>query len=291
MKKSSLNLYLLLFILFAFAACTNNTPSAPKNTIQNTRIVSLNGSLTELLCAFGMENNLVGVDVTSNYPEKVNSIEKVGYVRSVAAEKLLALSPTLIMAFSEGLRPEIKDHLHSAGVKTMIFEQEYSIAATKTLIRSLSDTFDQHEAGDSLIKKIDADLEQVEPLTAKPKVLFIYARGAGALMVAGNKTAPKAMIELAGGENAINGFDDFKPLTPEALVNANPDIVLLFDSGLQSLGGIDGLLSIPGMAQTNAGKNKRVIEMDGQYLAGFGPRVGEAVVFLNKQFKQVAAAK
>lgn len=291
MKRSFSFLYSLSLLVLTLPACTNDHSSQKDPAPTADKIVSLNGSITEVLCAFGMQDKLVGVDVTSNYPESVNRIEKVGFVRSLAAEKVLALSPTLIMAFTEGLKPEVKEQFGSAHVKTMLFDQEYSAEGTKAFIRALADTFSQQEKGEALINKIDTDLQDIEQFAFKPRVLFIYARGAGALMVAGNKTAPKAMIELAGGENAMNGFDDFKPLTPEALVNANPDVILMFDSGLQSLGGMNGLLSIPGIAQTKAGKNKRVIEIDGQYLAGFGPRVGEAAVFLNKQFKQVVAAK
>ncbi|RYE25552.1 MAG: hemin ABC transporter substrate-binding protein, partial [Sphingobacteriales bacterium] len=125
-------------------------------------------------------------------------------------------------------------------------------------------------------------------LTKQPNVLFIYARGAGTLMVAGDHTYPNSMIKLSGGKNAITGFEDFKPLTAEALVAANPDVILMFDSGLQSLGGADGLMQIPGLAQTNAGKKKQVIEMDGQYLTGFGPRTGEAIATLSKKLNEVS---
>ncbi|HTN17434.1 MAG TPA: ABC transporter substrate-binding protein, partial [Chitinophagaceae bacterium] len=96
-----------------------------------------------------------------------------------------------------------------------------------------------------------------------------------------------AMIKLAGGENAVSGFEDFKPLTPEALLNANPDVILMFTSGLESLGGMDGLLKVPGIAMTNAGKKKQVIEMDGQYLTGFGPRLGKAIAELSKKLDAV----
>lgn len=288
MKKLSASALFIAAILFI--SC-NNSKQPKADTQHASRIVSLNGSITEVLCAFGMEKNIVGVDVTSNYPESVNKIEKVGYVRSLAAEKVLALNPTLVLAFSEGMKPELKDQLSSAQVHSIIIKQEYTINGTKAFIKTLAENFDQQPKADELNNKIDEDLKKVEVLSSKPKVLFIYARGAGTLMVAGNHTAPKGMIELAGGENAISGFDDFKPLTPEALVNANPDIILLFDSGLQSLGGMEGLMAIPGVSQTNAGKTKNVIEMDGQYLAGFGPRIGEAVVFLNQKFKATVAAK
>ena len=97
------------------------------------------------------------------------------------------------------------------------------------------------------------------------------------MLVAGAGTPAEKMITLAGAQNAAGGFSDFKPLTPEALVTANPDIILMFDDGLKSMGGVDGLLKVQGVLQTTAGKEKKVVVMDGALLTGFGPRVIGAV--------------
>jgi iron complex transport system substrate-binding protein len=94
------------------------------------------------------------------------------------------------------------------------------------------------------------------------------------------------MIQLAGAQNAVNEFAGFKQLSSESLVAANPDVILLFDSGLQSLGGADDLLKVPGVAETNAGRNKKFIAMDGQFLSGFGLRLPQAVGELNKKLNQ-----
>ena len=143
----------------------------------------------------------------------------------------------------------------------------------------------------ALIKQIDEDLKNLKTYDVKPKVLFIYARGAGSLMVAGKNTAMYSMIELAGGKNAVTDFESFKPLTPESLVALNPDAILMFTNGLESLGGMEGIKQIPGIEMTNAGKNKAIIEMDGQLLSGFGVRVGRAIVELNKKFSTVEISK
>ncbi|HYQ97584.1 MAG TPA: ABC transporter substrate-binding protein, partial [Candidatus Nitrosocosmicus sp.] len=117
--------------------------------------------------------------------------------------------------------------------------------------------------------------------------LFVYARGTGTMMVAGDGTPLTGMINLAGGQNATGGFAEYKPLTTEGVIAANPDVILMFDSGEASLSGEGGILSVPGVSATNAGKNKAVITMDGQYLSGFGPRVGKALVELNKKLAAV----
>ncbi|MEL7378429.1 MAG: ABC transporter substrate-binding protein, partial [Bacteroidota bacterium] len=113
-----------------------------------------------------------------------------------------------------------------------------------------------------------------------PRVLFIYARGMGRLLAAGNETSASAMIELAGGQNAITSFPQFEALTPEALVEAQPDVILMFTSGLASLDGKEGLQQIPGISATPAYQKDRILTMDGLYLTGFGPRSTQAAIEL-----------
>jgi iron complex transport system substrate-binding protein len=247
------------------------------------RIVSLSGTISEIVCALGRQGQLVGVDVTSTYPEALGKLPKVGHSRNISAEGVLALNPTLVMGTTESLKPEIAAQLKAAGVAVQLFKQDYSVAGTRKLVQDVAAAFGATAQVPAVLKRLDADLATVRKPAAAPKVLFIYARGSGTMMVAGQGTSAEKAIQLAGGQNAAQGFADFKPLTAEALVAANPDVLLLFDSGLQSLGGKAGLLQIPGVAQTTAGRTGRVIEMDGQLLTGFGPRLGQATAELARQ--------
>jgi iron complex transport system substrate-binding protein len=249
------------------------------------RIVSLSGTTSEIICALGKQAQLVGVDVTSTYPTALEKLPKVGHSRNISAEGVLALTPTLVIGTTESLKPEVAAQLKSAGVAVQLFKQDYSVAGTKQLVKDVAAAFGATAQVPAVLKKLDADLAQAKKPTKSPKVLFIYARGTGTMMVAGTGTQAAKVIQLAGGQNAVTDFADFKPLTAEALVAANPDVLLLFDSGLASLGGKAGLEKIPGIAQTTAGKNGRVVEMDGQLLTGFGPRLGLAVTELGQKLK------
>jgi iron complex transport system substrate-binding protein len=249
------------------------------------RIVSLSGTTSEIICALGKQAQLVGVDVTSTYPAALEKLPRVGHSRNISAEGVLALSPTLVVGTTESLKPEVAAQLKSAGVTVQLFRQDYSVAGTKQLVKDVAAAFGASAQVPAVLKKLDADLAQARKPAKAPKVLFIYARGTGTMMVAGTGTQAAKVIELAGGQNAVTDFADFKPLTAEALVAANPDVLLLFDSGLASLGGKAGLEKIPGIAQTTAGKTGRVVEMDGQLLTGFGPRLGLAVTELGQKLK------
>lgn len=285
MKK----LFISSAILVLLASCNNketktDVKSEPTTevAVSNEKIVSLNGAITETLADLGYENNLVGVDVTSTYPTSVKEKAKdLGHVRSLSIESVLALKPTKVYATDKDVTPEQIAQLKSAGITVEIIKQDFSVEGTKELIKTVAASL-QNTNFEAINTKIDTDLKGLKPLASKPKVLFIYARGAGTLMVAGKNTPMEKIIGIAGAENAITEFDDFKPLTPEAVVKSNPDYILMFDSGLQSIGGVEGVLKLEGVSSTTAGKNKKIIAMDGQLVSGFGPRVGEAAVQLNQ---------
>ena len=88
------------------------------------------------------------------------------------------------------------------------------------------------------------------------------------------------MLEIVGAENAAGDIKGSKPMTAEAVITAQPDVYVLFTTGLESIGGVDGLLKLPGLAHTPAGRNRRIVAMSGQYLSGFGPRCGRAALDL-----------
>lgn len=286
--KSMIGLVCFLWMTACNSPQPNETTAAQIPATPNTqRIISLSGAISETLALLGLEKNIVGVDITSTYPESLLKVAKVGHNREISAEAVMAQNPTLVLGRTGAVKPELIEQFKAANVQLILLDHEYSVDGALTLISQLSDTLGLADKKQPILDQISADLANLTLPISKPKVLFIYARGAGTLMVAGDNTAVDAMIKLAGGENAVTGFEEFKPLTPEALVAANPDVILMFDMGLESLGGVDGLMAIQGMAETTAGKNKAVIEMEGQYLSGFGPRTGKAIVELAEKFKQI----
>ncbi len=282
--------FLILFAIgLIFTSCNNEKAQPEKIEIQeDSRIVSLNGTITEILCEAGLEKNIVGVDVTSVYPTSINSIAKVGHTKSLNAEGIIGLNPTIIIGKTDEIKPELVEQLKGAGIQVYLFDQDYSIDGSKKLIKAVCTALKKEDLAARICEKIDEDISLVKSIEKKPRVLFIYARGAGTLMVAGENTQMQSIIELAGGENAVSGFTDFKPLTPEALLESNPDVLLMFGSGVESLNGKNGVWEIPGMLQTNAGKNKSLITMDGLFISGFGPRLGKAITELNDQLISVS---
>ncbi|MEK6492374.1 heme/hemin ABC transporter substrate-binding protein [Myroides odoratimimus] len=275
----------LFLIVTAMMSCNSKKKqeSTPVETTQvKERIISLNGAITETLVALGEKENIIAVDVTSTYPEDIKTTaQDLGHTSKISIESIMALKPTVIYATEKDLNDDFKSQLEKTKIRLEVIKQEFTLEGTKTLIKTVAQSLN-NENYQSLLDKIDQDLQGLPSFENKPKVLFIYARGAATLLVAGDKTPVNNIVDLAGGQNAVTEFEDFKPLTPESLLNSNPDYILMFTTGLQSMGGIDGVLKIDGINKTNAGKNKKVIAMDGLLLSGFGPRVGQAAKELNQ---------
>jgi iron complex transport system substrate-binding protein len=243
------------------------------------RIITAGSSSSEIICALGACDKIVATDRTSLYPEKLQSLPSIGYRTGINAEGIISQSPDLVIFEKGYVKEDVISQLTSTGIKVTVVDPEQNFESTKARIRTLSELLNKKQEGEILIQKIEADLalvkKKVEANTARPKVLCVYARGTGAMQVAGANTS-FGLLSLAGAVNAVPDIEGYKPLNAESLIQANPDYILFFTSGLESIGGAEGALKITGVEQTTAGKKKQIIHMDGILLTNWGPRVAQA---------------
>ena len=255
------------------------------------RIVSLNGSTTEILFALGVGENVVGCDASSTYPKNVREkLPSVGYQYRLNVEGILSLKPTLVIGRDDVKPPQVIEQLRMAGVTVLLLKEPRSFEGAKKRLRTIGAAVGCQKQARELIAALDADIEKLEEKRkaaredwtdrTEQKVLFLYLRGPQTAFVLGKDSAPNAMLEIVGAENAAGDIKGSKPMTAEAVITAQPDVYVLFTTGLESLGGVDGLLKLPGLAHTPAGRNRRIVTMSGQYLSGFGPRCGRAALDL-----------
>ena len=262
----------ILFVLLA--ACALSAQAAE-------RIVSTAGAITETLYALGAQGDLVAADVSSVYPVEATKLPSVGYARQLSAEGILSMNPTVVLVTEDAGPPEVLKQLDAAKVKVVTLSNQHTPEATLERIVKIGEAVGRTGAAEQLAEKVRAELDaakaQVDGAPGRPKVLFIYARGGGTMNVSGTGTSADAIITLAGGSNAVTGYANYKPLTAEGAVEAAPDVILLTTRGMESSGGVEGLLKQPGLALTPAGKAKNIVVMDDLLLLGFGPRLGQAV--------------
>ena len=247
------------------------------------RVVSLGAAVSETVAALGAADRLVGVDQSSAYPEEaLAGVPRTGYVREVSAEGILSLSPTLVLASVDTGPPEVIAQIEEAGVPVAIVPEDDSLSGAVGRVEFVATLLGVEEAAESVIAGMQTDESRLvqlisdTPADERPSVLFVYARGAGTVLASGDATSADAMIELSGGRNALAGFTGYRPLTPEAAIAAEPDYLLFTTSGLGSLGGPEGLAEVPGIAQTRAFAEGRIIAFDDIYLLSFGPRTASA---------------
>ena len=202
----------------------------------------------------------------------------------------MALGPDLVLIEEGYLNPDIVTQLKAAQVNIEVFTKPNTVEGTKKLVTELAAYFKEEEKGNEVNAAIDADMaalnSYLESQKTKPKALFLMARGPETVFIAGDKTFASEMFKLAQIEGTATGFDEFVPMTPESLVSMNPEYMVFFESGIQSVGGKDGLVTIQGIEQTSAFKEGHIVAIDGQYLSGFGPRVGKAALDLAKAVRQ-----
>lgn len=253
------------------------------------RVVAVGGALTEIVYALKADAQLVGVDTTSIYPEAATKLPQVGYQRQLSAEGILSLKPDLVLVTEEAGPPTVLEQIQAAGTKLVKLPSEYSAEGVLKKIQGVADALNKPSEGQQLSTAFKADLSSVQAQlthTEQPKVVFLLSMGKGSPMAAGRDTAAHAMIGLAGGQNAFaNTHTGYKPVSTEAMIAANPDLLLVSQDTLTSLGGIDkALTTISGLSLTNAGKHRRIVSMEGLHLLGFGPRLPQAASELASLF-------
>jgi len=288
----------LTLLLICCQTPTDNQQEQTQDTPKEWRIVSLNGTITELLFEVGLGDAIVGVDRTSTYPASAQKINNLGHVSKLNIEAILALEPNMVLIDKKNAQTTALDVLRKADISIQVVDIPQTLDGALVAAKKINTIFDGDWDTQSLAQKTATNKAKIKEIRSKmtnpPKVLFIYARGAQTLMVAGKNTFAEAMIEIAGGQHLMKDFDSFKPLTPEALLKYQPEVILMFESALASLAQqkkntspMQGLLSIQGMQKTPAGKHKNVLTFDGLALSGFGPRASDIAVQLSQQLLDI----
>ncbi len=252
------------------------------------RIVTVGGSVTEIVYALDQQDRLIARDTTSSYPDQVTELPDIGYARALSPEGVLSVAPDLIIAI-EGAGPvETIDVLKSAQVGYISVPEIYSADGIVTKIRIVGAALDQVPAAETLAQQVADDLFAAQAAAVQAagghpkKVLFILSTQGGRIMAGGRNSAADGIIRMAGGINAITAFDGYKPMTDEAVTVAAPDVILMMDRGGDHGAATKELLTMPALIPTPAARNGKVVRMNGLHLLGFGPRTASAITELSQ---------
>ncbi|MEY2996620.1 MAG: hypothetical protein RLZZ39_1445 [Actinomycetota bacterium] len=281
----SLRRVLVAASLVSVVACSSN----PGPTTDGERIVTMTAGLTEAVFALGFGDLVVGRDLGSTLAE-ASDRPIVTTTHDVNVEALLAVRPTLVIVDEDTGPDAALDQVRATGVRVELVDNATRVDEIVPRLEKVAEILGAPERAERLANVIDGELERVRSEASnasRPRVAFLYVRGpAGVYLLGGPGSGPDSIIEAAGGIDAGTaiGLDlPFTPLTPEALVEAAPDVLLVTTTGFDSVDGIDGLLELVGVQQTPAGKARRVMTAEDGLLFSFGPRTPDLVAGLRAE--------
>ncbi len=270
-----------LLTLAAVAGWSGQLSAESRHNETAERIVSIGGSVTEIVYALGEEDRLIARDTTSVFPEAALNLPDVGYIRALAPEGVMSVDPDLVLMLEGSGPQESVKVLEKSGISIADIPEGFSAQAILDKVRSVGAALGEEEKADTLATQLKRDLDaarkDAKERSAKLRVLFVLSTRGGRILAGGTDTAADGILELSGALNAVSEFSGYKPISDEAVITAQPDVVLMMtratDHGMEA----EELFEHPALALTPAGKNKHLIKMRGQYLLGFGPRTAEAI--------------
>ena len=265
----SLLLILLLLISNVHANC---------NKAKNSNsIVVAGGSITEIIYFLNLQNKLVGVDVTSNYPLNAKKLPSIGYIRNLSIEGLLSLKPNLILAEESIGPPIIVKQLNKTSVEFRIIKNNYTLEGINEKFLCISKILDVEIKNNIDYKKFVNNVKKLKSFVKnnnkeKKDILLILMMKGTSPIIAGKNTSGHGFIKMIGQNNSMDKVSGWKPVSSEQILIANPNYIIVTKRALKDFTSIEKFLKLPGISSTKAAKNKNVFIKDGMSLLGYGPR-------------------
>ena len=246
------------------------------------RLVVIGGSLLEIVYALGEEDKLVARDTTGVYPPEALALPDVGYMRALSPEGVLAVNPSAMIVVEGSGPPETLDVLSKGSLPYVTVAEDFSHEGVLKKVRAVGQALGVADKAEALVQTLDAEMQAAEAVTSavpdaeRQKVLLVNSVQDGKVRAAGGGTAANSMIALAGGINPLADMHGYQTLSDEAILTANPDVVLYMNNtGATDF--VEALKSNAALAATPAVSNGRLIEVDAAFLLGFGPRTPAAI--------------
>lgn len=253
------------------AHAANDPPASAK------RVVTLGGTVTEIVYALGQGDRIIGNDASSLYPDAANALPRVGYYRSVPVEGVLALSPDLVLASEQAGPPTTLSHLKEVGVALEVISDQPSVQSLNERIRQIGEALGVPSRAVQLAKSVDAALREAQALPESQARAILLMNRTGTPLAAGNGTAAGLILQLSGLVNVLADQQGYKPISAEALSGLAPQVIVIPRTSLDAVGGMEKFLATPGVAFTPAAAQHCVIVLDDLLALGTGPRLPQAI--------------
>ena len=242
------------------------------------RIIIAGGSIAEIMYFIGAEEKIIGLDVTSVYPEETKNFPSIGYVRNLSAEGVLSMMPSLVIGEDDMGPPSVLKQIMATSVDLRIIPEHHSADGIVKKINCIGKIIDEERLVKRVIKKnIMSSVKQLQKVADQNrkddiKVMLILSMQSTSPIVAGTKTSGHGFIEMIGAKNIFDSFEGWKAVTAEAIIEMNPDYILIPSRDMHKNSKVATITEHPIFAKTTAGRNKNFIIDDGMAMLGFGTR-------------------
>jgi iron complex transport system substrate-binding protein len=284
---------LSVVLIFGLTGCTSSTEAFNYTISQDdvsavslsvevsfsvSRVVALANGVAEIMDSLNARSILVGRDISST-EESLQDIPLVVSGHQIIPEKVIALKPDLVLIDASSGPKSALDQIKSAGVRVVSVPESWTLKDIAIKVRAVGAAIGAKAQAELLVAQIQQKIKTTQ-VEGSPRIAFLYLRGTSSIyLIGGPGSGADSLIQSIGATDVgtLSFKHPFNTMTAEALAVANPDVILVMSKGLESVGGISGLLKLPGVAQTNAGKSSRVIDVDDSLLLSFGPRTPSLV--------------
>jgi iron complex transport system substrate-binding protein len=253
------------------------------------RVVVLANGVAEIIQSLNAQSIIVGRDISST-EDSLADIPIVTSGHQVLPEKVISLKPDLVLIdASTGPKAAIAT-IKAAGITVVETPESWSLEDLPIKVRAVGAAIGAQAQAELLIQELKRSLK-VSTVKSSPRVAFLYLRGTSSIyLIGGQGSGADSLLKAIGAVDvgAQSLARPYNTLTAESLAALNPDVILVMSKGLESVGGVQGLLKLPGVAQTKAGKNSAVIDVDDSLLLSFGPRTPSLVEALADALSKVA---
>jgi iron complex transport system substrate-binding protein len=192
------------------------------------RIVSLAPNITEILFSLGLDEEIVGVSIHCNFPEKAKNKVRVGSYISLDFEKITSLRPDLIIATGAGNTRDMVDRLGKLGFQTYVIYPKNFDNILQSIAHIGQVVNREREARriiDGMRKRSQRVIELTQDLP-RPKV-FIQI-GDAPMVTVGKGSFADDLIRLAGGENIAGKEKEVYPrFGMEEILKRSPEVIII----------------------------------------------------------------
>jgi len=281
---------LSIVILFSIVLSEDDVHGSCLTAKDDSRVVIAGGSITEIFYLLDLQDHIVALDITSNFPEDAKKYPSIGYVRMLSAEGLLSMNPSIILGENDMGPPTVIGQVKQTDVELQIIPEEKSVLGILEKIRCVAGIMDVSSYAEELIdekyREVLFQIEENKKIVSEKKIsaMVIYSMQGTSPIVSGSGESGDAFLQLIGAQNAFASFEGWKPASAESIIANNPDYIIVTNRLLKRFSNLEELRNHPSLSQTKAAKKNQIIAKDGMAMMGFGPRTISCALEVSKIF-------